>query len=193
MAWQEGGEVGRVMSRGPLWAVWKDLMFMKLFPPCRFTHCPAQSAKVAYWGLWYWAPGSTVSAQCFFSLHCVFVPLHCHQLGIVHLFAWGAWQSQWPQLRRQSLMPAPLKALHSFVLKHSVLPIEKYWVGAPWMTLSDGWVRGPDLNSTAGIIQCPSGQTLSAMLRLMILWLSHIGSLVPVGWHCALFYNLLPR
>lgn len=49
------------------------------------------------------------------------------------------------------------------------------------MTLSDGWVRGLDLNSAAGIIQCLSGQTLSAMPRLMILWLSHIGSLVPVS------------
>lgn len=165
---------------------------MKLFPFCRFTQYPARSAKVGYWGLLYWALG-TVSAQCFFSLHCIFVPLHCRQLGILHLFAWGAWQSKMTTAKASVSHARTVESTPR--LCHEALwpPHWQVWVGALWMTLSGGWVRDPDLHSTAGIIQCLSGRTLSAILCLMILWLSPIGSLVPVSWHCALFYNLLPR
>lgn len=139
----------------------------------------------------------TVSLQCFFSLRCVLFPFTAVSIVFFTCLAREAWQSKMTTLWCQPLMPAPLKACQNFVMKHSDLPTEKHWVWALWMTLpeslSDGWVRGPDLNSTAGIIWWLSHQTLSAVLCLKICWLSHIGSLIPISWHCALFYNLLPR
>lgn len=165
MAWQEGGEVGRVMSRGPLWAVWSYCRIWCLWS-C-FLSADSHTTQLSLLKLAIEGFGTGHrAALCLHraSLACIaFLSPFCRHLAFFTCLPEEPGKARWPQLRRQSLMPAPLKALHSFVLKLSALPIEQYWVGALWMALSDGWVRGPDLNSTAGIIQCLSGQTLSAI------------------------------
>lgn len=170
-------------------------MFIKLFHLCRFVHSPDWTANVGYLWLFYWEPGTLWPPSASFAYIAFLFPFTALWLSSPLPDEPG--RARWPQLWCQALMPAQLKAFQNFVMKHFDFPIKKYWVWALWMTLpeslNDRWVRSPDLNSIVWILWCLSYQTLSPVLYLMIRWFSHIWALIPVSWHCALCYSLLPR
>lgn len=157
-----------------------------------FHRYPDWFAKVGYWWLSYWELDTIVSSKGFFSLPCISLPLlHCSQLGTLHL---PCLMSQQSKMATAAMSHFDVCAIDSIPeLCHETLWLLHWKVLGLglFMTLPESLNGGRSgaqiLTSLFWIIWCLSYETLSAGPHLMLCWFFHIGPLVPVSWHCALF------
>lgn len=143
----------------------------------------------------HWAPLCPRSA----SLACIafLFPFTAVSMAFLPALPEKPGKARWPRYGVSLWCLHPWK--HTRTLSWSTLtsPLKSIGFGlCKWPSLR-AWVMGGSgaqiLTPLLESFGVSRDQTLSAVLCLKICLLSHIGSLVPVSWHCALFYNLLPR